>query len=303
MRSSSGTLRILHSDLTLIQDRGRFGYAHLGVPACGAWDAQKYSLLGRLLDSLDEPAFEILGGTLTLTSSSDAIIAVVGDATLSLAGHAFPTEHTWVLPAGSVLHVTSNGAGPVYLGVAGLLVQPTLGSASTDIVSRLGPKQVVAKDEFKFEYVAKEDLLGRFVRIGQDHPALLRFIPGPHSETLLNSKWQVRLQARSGMRLAAVVPAKIASNPAHSLLASYPTLPGAIQMQSADQLIILGPDSGVTGGYPVLGVVITADIPLIARFSVGGFLSLQPCSIDEAIDAFNFQDSVAQHTLVKINQL
>ena len=105
------------------------------------------------------------------------------------------------------------------------------------------------------------------------------------------------------MRLAAVVPAKIAPNPAHSLLDSIPTLPGAIQMQSADQLIILGPDSGVTGGYPVLGVVITADIPLIARFSVGGFLSLQSFSIDEAIDAFNSQDSVAQHSLVKINQL
>ena len=303
MRSSSGTLRILHSDLTLIQDRGRAGYAHLGVPVCGAWDAQKYSLLGRLLDYLDGPAFEILGGTLTLTSSSDAIIAVVGDATLSLAGHTFPTEHTWVLPAGSVLHVTSTGAGPVYLGVAGLLVQPTLGSASADIVSRLGPKQVVAKDEFEFEYLAKQDLLGRFVRTVQNNPALLRFIPGPHSGALLNSKWQVRLQARSGMRLAPVVPAKITPNPAHLLLASYPTLPGAIQMQSADQLIILGPDSGVTGGYPVLGVVITADIPLIARFSEGGFLSLQSCSIDEAIDAFNSQDSVAQHSLVKISQL
>ncbi len=303
MRISNGTLRILHSDLTLIQDRGRSGYTHLGVPVCGAWDAQKYSLLERLLDYLDQPAFEILAGTLTLTASNDAIIAVVGDAIVSLDGQTFPTEHTWVLPARSVLNVSSAGAGPVYLGVVGLLVEPTLGSASTDILSRLGPKQILAKDELKFEYPAKKDLLGRFVRIRQDHPTLLRFIPGPHSDTLLDSKWKVMLQARSGMRLAAVVPAKIAPSHSHSLLASYPTLPGAIQMQSADQLIILGPDSGVTGGYPVLGVVITADIPLIARFSVGGFVSLHPCSIDEAIDALNAQDSTAKNSLVKINQL
>ncbi len=299
----NGTLRVLHADLTLIQDRGRSGYTHLGVPVCGAWDAEKYSLLGRLLDYLDEPALEILAGTLTLTSSSDAIIAVVGDAIISLDGHTFPTKHTWVLPARSVLSVTSADAGPVYLGVAGLLVEPTLGSASTDIVSRLGPKQVLAKDELKYECLSKEDLLGRFVRIRQDNPTLLRFIPGPHSESLLNSKWQVVLQARSGMRLAAVVPSKIEPSLAYSLLASYPTLQGAIQMQSDDQLIILGPDSGVTGGYPVLGVVITADIPLISRFSVGESFSLHSCSIDEAIDAFNAQDSAAQNSLVKINQL
>ncbi len=299
----NGTLRVLHADLTLIQDRGRSGYAHLGVPVCGAWDAEKYSLLGRLLDYLDEPAFEILAGTLTLTSSSDAIIAIIGDATVSCDGHTFPTEHTWVLPARSVLSVTSADAGPVYLGVAGLLVEPTLGSASTDIVSRLGPKQVLAKDELKYECLSKEDLLGRFVHIRQDSPALLRFIPGPHSDSLLNSKWQVVLQARSGMRLSAVVPSKIEPDLAYSLLASYPTLQGTIQMQSDDQLIILGPDSGVTGGYPVLGVVITADIPLISRFSVGESFSLHSCSIDEAIDAFNAQDSAAQNSLVKINQL
>ncbi len=299
----NGTLRVLHADLTLIQDRGRFGYTHLGVPVCGAWDAQKYSLLGQLLDYLDEPAFEILGGTLTLTSSSDAIIAVVGGATVSCDGRTFPTEHTWVLPARSVLSITSAGAGPVYLGVAGLLVERILGSASTDIVSQLGPKQVLPKDELKYEYLSKEDLLGRFLRIRQERPTLLRFIPGPHSESLLSARWQVDLQARSGARLSVVVPSKIEPGLPHSLLASYPTMPGAIQMQSANQLIILGPDSGVTGGYPVLGVVITADIPLIARFSVGESFSLHSCSIDEAIDALSVQGSAAQNSLVKINQL
>jgi allophanate hydrolase subunit 2 len=300
---TNGTLRVLHADLALIQARGRFEYTYLGVPVCGAWDAQKYSLLGRLLDYLDEPAFEIFGGTLTLTSSSDAFIAVVGDATISLDGPTFPTEHTWVLPARSVLSVTSTGAEPVYLGVAGLLVERTLGSASTDIVSRLGPKQIRPKDELKYEYISKEDSLGRFAHIRQDNPALLRFIPGPHSDNLRDSKCQVTLQARSGMRLSEVVPFKIERGSEHSLLESYPTLQGAIQMQSDHQLIVLGPDSGVTDGYPVLGVVITADIPLISRFSVGGSVSLHSCTIDEAIDAFNAQDSAAQNSLVKIDRL
>ncbi len=43
-------------------------------------------------------------------------------------------------------------------------------------------------------------------------------------------------------------------------LPSEPTVPGAVQLPADGQPILLGPDSGTTGGYPVLGVVFDEDL-------------------------------------------
>jgi allophanate hydrolase subunit 2 len=45
----------------------------------------------------------------------------------------------------------------------------------------------------------------------------------------------------------------------HEELPSEPTLPGALQVPPDGRPILFGPDAPVTGGYPVIAVVLDLD--------------------------------------------
>jgi allophanate hydrolase subunit 2 len=62
-------------------------------------------------------------------------------------------------------------------------------------------------------------------------------------------------------------------------------MPGAIQVPPSGLPVILGPDCGVTGGYPVVGVVIDADLYKLARLSTGTSISLMPVTQEQAAKA------------------
>jgi allophanate hydrolase subunit 2 len=52
-------------------------------------------------------------------------------------------------------------------------------------------------------------------------------------------------------------------------LASFPVVPGSVQLTPSGELVVLGPDAGVTGGYPVLGVVPRAGLDALAQARPG----------------------------------
>ncbi|NBQ47506.1 MAG: hypothetical protein EBU33_03505, partial [Sphingobacteriia bacterium] len=83
----------------------------------------------------------------------------------------------------------------------------------------------------------------------------LRYVSGPHSIDV-TGRWKIDSTARSGVRLSSPNPLQNSS----ASLASFPVMPGAIQVPPSGLPLILGPDCGVTGGYPVAGVVIDADL-------------------------------------------
>jgi allophanate hydrolase subunit 2 len=93
-------------------------------------------------------------------------------------------------------------------------------------------------------------------------------------------------RSRSGLRLLLSAESDVQDTNGNRTLASIPVIPGAIQMPSSGHLIILGPDAGVTGGYPVVGVVITADLSLLCRLPQGANVRLVPCTLGEATTAF-----------------
>jgi allophanate hydrolase subunit 2 len=68
--------------------------------------------------------------------------------------------------------------------------------------------------------------------------------------------------------------------------ASGPVLPGAIQVTPAGEAIILGPDGGVTGGYPVVGVVASADLDRLSLLDVGDRIRFRVIDVPEAARAF-----------------
>ncbi len=125
--------------LTTVQDRGRTGLAHLGVPRAGALDAPAAALANRIVgNEPDAAVLEALLGGLVLRADAGCWVAITG------AGREHPAAE-W-LPAGATLRVETPSTGlRSYVAVAGGIdVPPVLGSRSTDTLAWVGPPRVEA---------------------------------------------------------------------------------------------------------------------------------------------------------------
>ncbi|MGW5640752.1 5-oxoprolinase subunit C family protein, partial [Streptomyces sp. NPDC003832] len=129
--------------LTTVQDTGRPGHAHLGVPRSGALDGPAAALANRLVGNPAGAA--VLETTLTGVSvrPRSPLTAAVTGAHCAVAVDGRPAA--WGapvrVPAGALLEVGPAVAGVRgYLAVSGgIAVDPVLGSRSTDLLSGLGP--------------------------------------------------------------------------------------------------------------------------------------------------------------------
>ena len=251
---------------TSVQDAGRAGYEHIGISRSGVTDDFAYGCLTQLLQlPAGAPVFEHLSGVFTIRNSEEAsaAVAILGDGHALLGRHQASRNTVFELGAGERLTAVATQGQPLWIGIAGLQAPRTLGSHSFDSMAALGPVLRVG-DTFKVSGM-QQHLLGRFVRqtasIRPAQPQLLRFIPGPHADLMdLNHRsFSVGAVSRSGVRLAA------SSATSHTLsLSSMPVMPGVIQLPPDGNPIVLGRDSGVTGGYPILGTLISADVRKLA---------------------------------------
>lgn len=276
---------IRQAGLTLIQDTGRHGYADIGVPISGPFDAQRHSQALSLL-KLDNhcPVFEMLGDIFEFeTQEHPVMFAVVGPADSSV--NSYNAGANQVTTVGrynsAVIRRRPQGRGPIYVAVLGLEVPTVLGSASHDTFSKLGAAPVVSKAQYEVTREPDESLFGRFILPVSNRALItqIRVVPGPH---ITNVTWpisaKVSTTSRSGVRLTSEDYLPLTSG----TLASLPVIPGVIQLPPNGEPIILGPDSGVTGGYPVLGVVIEADLPLLARLTPNQRIILSSIDADAA---------------------
>ena len=147
------------------------------------------------------------------------------------------------------------------------------------------------------------DLLYRKVQaetrpISQPRPAqpprrsgpTLRAIPGPQLdsfspgaiEQFFAAEYRVSPHSdRRGVRLLG--PALALVRPAD--LPPEGTAPGAVQVPGDGLPIVLGPDRPVTGGYPKIATVISADLPVLAQARPGTALRFQRATLAEALAA------------------
>ena len=134
----------------LVQDRGRVGWAHLGVPRAGALDGAAAGLANRLVgNGADAACLEVLLGGLAMVTDRGRWCAVTGAHTgVRVDGRLqeFGAAVWW--PAGTTLEVATPSAGlRSYVAVAGgIAVDPVLGSRSTDTLAWVGPPPVTAGD-------------------------------------------------------------------------------------------------------------------------------------------------------------
>jgi biotin-dependent carboxylase-like uncharacterized protein len=280
------TLEILRTGpLAVVQDLGRPGLAHLGVGRSGAADRRSHKLANRLVANPDDRAtVEVtFGGFCARVRGGDVDIAVTGaDTDPTVNGIKFGTNSIHHVRDGQVISLGAPRAGlRTYLAVrGGVCVEPVLGSRSYDVMSAIGPSPLAPGDELPIGEHTNDypELDQAPVAAIPAHLLELRVIPGPRDDwfvdpdVLVHTIWMASDRSdRVGMRLEG---RPLRYRYPDRQLPSEGATRGAIQVPPNGLPVILGPDHPVTGGYPVVGVVIDEDIDKVAQVRPGQYVRL-----------------------------
>jgi biotin-dependent carboxylase-like uncharacterized protein len=267
--------------LTTVQDLGRSGWAHLGVPRSGALDEPALRLANRLVGNTESAA--VLETTLTgITFGLDraTTLAVTGArCDVLVDDRVFGWGTPVTAAAGAVVRVGPATEGlRSYVAVAGGVdVALVLGSRSTDLLSGLGPAPLGAGDRIALGEPGRaphgveavpRPARGRLrVRLG---PRTDWFTPAA-VEALHGATYTVAADSnRIGLRLAGPVIARRTDDE----LPSEGMVLGAVQVPPSGQPVVFLHDHPTTGGYPVVAVVVGEDLPVCAQARPGDRLTL-----------------------------
>ena len=183
-----------------------------------------------------------------------------------------------------------------YLAVAGgVQTPPVLGSRATHLVSRMGGlsgRALMAGDRLPIAAVAapRPHRKSAGLMLPPKGRALLRVVPGPQDHWFapnamkMMSSVRFRISPRSnrmGYRLQGPPLPRVHEGE----LISEPVGIGAIQVPAAGEPILLMADRQTAGGYPKIGHVISADLPLAGQLAPGDFIEFVFCSQREAVAA------------------
>ncbi|MCD4527294.1 biotin-dependent carboxyltransferase family protein [Nocardioides sp. cx-173] len=262
--------------LATLQDRGRPGLAHLGVPRAGPLDAPAAALANRLVGNDPDAALvEATFGGLELRTDAGAWVAVTG-APVPVAVDGSPRGHAcaqW-LPAGATLRLGVPATGVrSYVAVAGGVdVAPVLGSRSTDTLAWVGPPRLKAGTVLPVGLAARRPAPHDTPR--PPEPGPLRVHAGPRADWFAAGALAALCRApyvvgeasdRVGLRLEGPVLDRVRAEE----LPSEGMVLGAVQVPPSGQPVVLLADHPPTGGYPVLAVVEEADLWRCAQLRPG----------------------------------
>ncbi|MDZ7811615.1 MAG: biotin-dependent carboxyltransferase family protein [Ideonella sp.] len=315
----TATLRVLSGGTgCTVQDAGRLGLRHQGIPAAGWLDAPLAHAANALVGNAPGSAgLELRGPGLQLRAEQGPVRVALGGA-VKASLHSSDGRR-WPLPAwrsatladGDVLQISAlqqpQMGGCAVLAVAGgIRVPSVLGSRATYARAAMGGlhgRMLRVGDALPLEATdphTPERLSPTAWQwpLSSDSPPdgppglALRVVWGPQDDhfsaearaEFLSQTWQATAeQDRMGWRLSG--PALQHLSPAHADIASDGVCPGAIQVPANGQPIILGPDGQTVGGYPKIATVIRADWPRLAQAWPGRTLRFEVVSREAALQA------------------
>ncbi|WP_104060297.1 carboxyltransferase domain-containing protein [Arthrobacter sp. 4R501] len=302
----SGLLILSPGLQSLIQDLGRPGHAGLGVSSAGALDRSSLRRANRIVGNDPSAAVvESVAGGLRVQAVGDQVLAVAGapsaltvvtpsdvpdpdapddadqsDFDQSEQVREVPMATAFALLDGEILTIGAPERGfRSYLAIrGGAAVDAVLGSRSTDTMSGIGPAPLAAGQLLGAGAATSSNVVGN-PELQPDFPdsgvTVLDIVPGPRDdwfdaaalESLCAQEWAVTPRSnRVGMRL----DGEALSRSRDGELPSEGTMAGALQIPPEGQPVLFLADHPITGGYPVIGVVVDHQLDLAAQVPIGG---------------------------------
>lgn len=295
---STPLIKVLHGGTqTTVQDAGRPGYRHLGIPSAGAADRLSFAIANHLVGNpWDSAAFECTLGGLHLCFLGSTTIALSGaQMWAQINGQNVNINTPIDVAKGDILTLSYTRDGcRTYVAVAGGLdATEFMGSVSTYLPAELGGREGRALKTgdlfatvFNGAMGAKTSIPKPFIPTLSSH-IVLRARSGPEwslmsadSQRFLFTTPFIATPAtnRMGARLRGD---RIVTKDAFSMTSS-PLLPGTLQCPPDGQPILALADGHCTGGYARGLHVIQADQWLLGQIAPGAKVSFRRCFEEEA---------------------
>jgi len=306
------TLKIVKSGLaTTIQDMGRPGYFHLGIPEGGAMDRLSMRAANMLVGNPEGAAgLEAVFMGPEIEFTRDASVAVTGaEMPVMVDGEARETWTAFTVKAGQVLSFGFLQSGArIYIAVSGgVTTEPDLGSRSTYPIGALGGvdgRAVQPGDDLPVgdaPLVAEGRSVPAALRRGPANPAELRVLTGLYwyrltdtaGQQFFEDTWTVAAEAdRMGYRFKGGRPLEFVereqpfgagADPSNIVDGCYSY--GSIQVPGGTEPIVLHRDAVSGGGYFTLGAIISADMDLIGQLQPNTQVNFVNVDMDTALAA------------------
>jgi antagonist of KipI len=282
--------------LTTVQDQGRWGAQHLGVPVSGWMDDWSARLANRLVGNADgEALLEVTWLGPTLRAEGPMSIAIAGAVfDVTVGGYRTRTPLACPVADGAAIEFGERQRGTrAYLAVSGgIAVTPVLGSRSTDIRSGLGgldgrrlqkgdrlPVGATSHVVDSLRNLAPPAWIGeepelKVLGASDDSPVARELFL-----RLCDAHYRLAAASdRTGYRLMADRPLP----EAEATMLSQPVVTGAIQLPPGGSPLLLMADRQTTGGYTIVAVVTAADLPLAGQLGPGDPCRFLPCEWEQA---------------------
>lgn len=281
---------------TTVQDSGRHGHRHLGIPSSGAADKLSFALANWMAgNSWNSPAIECALGGLHIRFLSDTTIGLAGaEMWAQINGQNINSFTSIPVQKGDILTLSFARDGcRAYIAVAGGFKLPEfMGSCATYLPAALGGlegRALKSGDKLKISNRAREapkfipkgftPSLSRHIVLratpapeweGLDRPSQRHLFVSPFHASSATDRMGARLR---GDKISMDVPRSMTSSP---------LLPGTLQIPSDGQPILALADGHCTGGYPRVLQVIRADLWLLGQIAPNSQVSFRRCLPQDA---------------------
>jgi antagonist of KipI len=288
--------------LTTVQDAGRWGRQHEGVPVAGPMDPWSHARANRLVGNA--PGAATLEMTLVgprMRTETPLIAAICGGRfSVTIDGNEAGIERVLEIPAGAEVEIGRCREGArAYLAVrGGIDVPAVLGSRATHLPSAMGGvagRALVAGDMLRVGTMTTGEPMKTLssttapVQRTPTGDAMVRVLAGPDADNELASCFEALVTARfevapESNRMGYRLRGAVLDAPAANRL-STATPMGTVQVPEGGAPILLMADRQTTGGYPRVATVISADLGIAGQLKPGDWLRFTPSSHADALSA------------------
>ena len=300
---------------TTFQDQGRNNLYHIGIPFSGAMDNRNYLLVNKLTgNKLDHPAIEFAyQGPLLKYYGNKISIAITGDVNFKIKRSEIIIDgkcyQTFTIQNGDELDIISTNKSVYgYLGIGGQIdLKYQWASCSTNTKANIGANNGKKLEENQKINISKinENLNNYKLDYINTKIENIRIIKGTNfdyfsekgKKIFLEKEFTVsKLSDRMGMRLEGP---KI-ENIVNTNIKSEGLIKGVIQVPADGNPIIMLSDHGTIGGYPKLGVVISADYDKLVQLTPGSKIKFKEVELSDAETLFKLYELETQNLISRI---
>ena len=282
--------------LTLIQDIGRFSYAHLGITNSGALDEESYCYANMILNNpFNTNALEITFSGLKLLSHKNTVICITGATfDIKINNTISKMYKTLTIKKGDIIELNNKQQGQrAYLSIkGGFNIKKELNSHSLTLKEKIGGLngEKLKKGDilpFKEQTILNPQSLALKFQPQYNKTLKLRIILGYQNEhfsektinTFFNTIFQTTNDMnRMGIKLKSPTPIKCNINGIISEGIAY----GGVQIMPDGNITILLKDRQTIGGYPKIGSVLPIDCFKLAQAQALCDIRFEIISLDKA---------------------